>query len=791
MVSLRRSILYLFFMTLFFPVLASAVVPGFFDTTFNSPNGFATYLTPFMYGERPNAVALQSDGKIVVVDTTSENSGEAQIAVIRYNPDGSLDRSFNGSGRVLYDNAFLSFATDIAIQTDGKIVVAGFRSQDAQNWYDIILLRYNPNGTLDSSFNSGEVVFINNVGFSGIDTIASLAIQEDGNILVATHNIASADNKNLLLLRYTPSGSLDMTFGIDGVVRYAYYEYGESEAVDFFSTENIVGRRVKIIPGGKIAVLIQAHPCTAILKYDQQGIFDSKSAPFCGQLTPQGYLTGALPRGMEVQPDGKIVVVGDTNISPFVVRYTSEGNLDPDFGEGTGAVYFNYRDHFGYSDNPVRSSSARNVAIQQDGSILMVGSCPMNHDVDILSDDVDVFLARYASDGTIDVSFGINGVVTFDGGWRDGTTYFGDLGQAVAVQPDGKIIVVGNTRAQAGVSGIHNDMVIMRFIGQPGPDIDVSPVNYDYGEVPKGGTKTQQFNISNIGQSDLAVTSIELIGGDSAFFNVDPGTCQNLTPIIVPGGSCFITILFVPGSEGLKASTLRITSNDPYARAISYGPVEVSLTGTGIAAESSYTLTVSTDGNGVGIVQSKPKGIKCGKNWADCTEPYAAGKEIILYRIIEQEESKFVGWSGACSGIKECKVVMDSHKEVKATFKADPTLVMWPKYRDFRNVKIGRMKAVFFVVKNSTKNGRKPLEVGPIELLQTPSPFQIFEDECSGMMLEPRESCVFGVLFEPEVAGAYTTEVKIPSNDPAAPVTAVQLSGNGVAPPPPKPPRKK
>jgi hypothetical protein len=334
-------------------------------------------------------------------------------------------------------------------------------------------------------------------------------------------------------------------------------------------------------------------------------------------------------------------------------------------------------------------------------------------------------------------------------------------------------------------------MVIMRFIGQPGPDIDVSPVNYDYGEVPKGGTKTQQFNISNIGQSDLAVTSIELIGGDSAFFNVDPGTCQNLTPTIVPEGNCFITIRFVPGSEGLKTATLRITSNDPYARAISYGPVEVSLTGTGIAAESSYTLTVSTDGNGVGIVQSKPKGIKCGKNWVDCTEPYAAGKEIILYRIIEQEDSKFVGWSGACSGIKECKIVMDSDKEVKATFKADPTLVMWPKYRDFRNVKIGRMKAVFFVVKNSTKNGRKPLEVGPIKLLQTLSPFRIFEDECSGMMLEPRESCVFGVLFEPEVAVAYATEVEIPSNDPSAPVTAVQLRGSGVAPPPPKPPRRK
>jgi len=180
MVSLRRSILYLFFMTLFFPVLATAVVPGFFDTTFNSPNGFATYLTPFMYGERPNAVALQIDGKIVVVDTTAELSGEAQIAVIRYNPDGSLDRSFNGSGRVLYNNYYLSFATDVAIQAeDGKIVVAGFRSPKERNWYDVILLRYNSNGTLDTSFNGGvgEVVFDNNVSFDGVNTIASLALQ--------------------------------------------------------------------------------------------------------------------------------------------------------------------------------------------------------------------------------------------------------------------------------------------------------------------------------------------------------------------------------------------------------------------------------------------------------------------------------------------------------------------------------------------------------------------------------------------------------------------------------------
>jgi hypothetical protein len=116
---------------------------------------------------------------------------------------------------------------------------------------------------------------------------------------------------------------------------------------------------------------------------------------------------------------------------------------------------------------------------------------------------------------------------------------------------------------------------------------------------------------------------------------------------------------------------------------------------------------------------------------------------------------------------------------------------MWPKFRDFRNVKVGRVKAAFFVVKNSTKNGRKPLEVGPIELSQTPSPFQIFENECSGKVLQPREDCFFGVLFEPDVAGEYNAEITIESNDPATPVTAVHLRGNGLPPPPPKPPRRK
>jgi uncharacterized delta-60 repeat protein len=322
MVSLRRSILYLFFMTLFFPVLATAVVPGFFDTTFNSPHGFATYLTPYMYGERPNGVAVQSDGKIVMVDTHAYNQNEAQIAVIRYNPDGSLDRNFNSpNGITLYNNTYLSFATDVAIQAeDGKIVVAGFRSPKERNWYDVILLRYNSNGTLDTSFNGGEVVFANNVSFDGVNTIASLALQNDGKIIVATHEIYGPDVKRLLLMRFNQNGSLDEGFGSYGIVRYDDYPKGD------FPTRNIIGRRVKITQNGKIAVLIQAHPCTAVLQYNSEGSLDSESAPFCGQLILLEYLTGAIPHGMEVQQDGKIVVVGDAGITPFVLSYSADGH---------------------------------------------------------------------------------------------------------------------------------------------------------------------------------------------------------------------------------------------------------------------------------------------------------------------------------------------------------------------------------------------------------------------------------------------------------------------------------
>lgn len=792
MVDVKRSFLYLLLMMLFFPLLSLADGPVYLDPTFNSPLGFSSYATPLMLGERPNGLAIQGDGKIVVADTQTNGEGQLRIALLRYNGDGTLDGDFGNNGRVLYepplpDVVSIYFAADVAIQADGKIVVTGFRSFD-ESTYDLIVLRYLPSGNVDSDFGGGEVSYNIGIGFDGVDTAASIAIQNDGKILVACHS-GGGDARNLLLLRFTPFGELDTTFNNTGEVTYGHYSKGDVD------TEDVMGKKVVVSPDGKILVLIKADAYTAVLRYNPSGEIVGESMPFLGKTMPWGGSSGAIPKGMTLQGDGKVVVAGQAGILPFVLRYRGDGEIDATFGT-EGVTYLDYREHFGYLDDPLRENFAKNVTVQPDGKILLVASCPMDHTHDGWSDDMDVLLVRYLPEGSMDSVFGVNGSVSFDGGWRDGMTYFGDSGQSAAVQSDGKIVVVGNMRVYdtEDPSGSHVDLLVMRFTDQAIPDlpqISVSPGSYDYGEVPAGNGKIQQFTITNVSQSDVAVTSIDVLGPDRALFSVDPGTCENLTPVLGAGQGCSITVRFAPQTGGQKTALLVLTWVNPSVRSLPQGPLEVSLSGTCVAAQEMYVLRVSTDGTGTGFVVSKPGGIKCGTSWSDCEFLFEKGQEVALYRVIEDEESRFTGWSGACSGKKECRVAMDSHMDVKATFMADPTIRVFPRERNFKNVLVGRTRTAYFVVGNSTKNGKKPLVIDAVDLTDT-SAFRFIKNECTGT-LQPREKCVFGILFQPENALSYASQVVIRSNDPANPEIKVDLVGNGVylPPPRPKPPRRK
>ncbi|HXG85980.1 MAG TPA: FG-GAP-like repeat-containing protein [Pyrinomonadaceae bacterium] len=195
---------------------------GTLDTSFNGTGKVITQVGSS--GDYAFSVAIQSDGKIVAAGSSS-NGTKVDFAVVRYNTDGSLDTSFNGTGKVVTAVGSSSYAASVAIQSDGKIVAAGNSSANANSTNaDFAVVRYNPNGSLDTSFNgTGKVV--TPIGSSSQDAAASVAIQADGKI-VAAGDSRGADF-NFAVVRYNTNGTLDTSFGGTGKVVTAVGSRGD------------------------------------------------------------------------------------------------------------------------------------------------------------------------------------------------------------------------------------------------------------------------------------------------------------------------------------------------------------------------------------------------------------------------------------------------------------------------------------------------------------------------------------------------------------------------------------
>jgi uncharacterized delta-60 repeat protein len=287
-------------------------------------------------------VALQGN-KIVVVGFTGDQEGHfGAFALARYNPDGSLDTSFSGDGKQTTDFFVGSFgdrANGVALQGNGKIVAVGTPGAG------FALARYNSNGSLDTSF-SGDGKQTTNLG--GVAN--GVALQADGKIVAV-----GGGGGDFELARYNPNGSLDGSFSGDG-----------KQTTDF-------------------------------------GEFD-------------------LASGVALQGDGKIVAVGGAGGDFGLARYNPNGSLDASFsGDGRQTTDF----LFGAGD------SASDVAIQANGRIVAVGLASGG------ATGQDFALARYNPDGSLDTSF------SGDGRKR---TSFGafDIANGVALQGDGRIVAVGD-----------------------------------------------------------------------------------------------------------------------------------------------------------------------------------------------------------------------------------------------------------------------------------------------------------------------------------------------------------
>ena len=194
------------------PTLAYAQTPGgTLDRTF----GIGGIVTTDFRGssEGASSVAVQADGKLVAAGASDVNGNGSDFALVRYNSNGGLDTSFGAGGFVTADfGSPWEAATALALQSDGKIVVAGFT---VVSFADFALARYNTNGTLDTTFGAGGKVITD---FGAVSSQAfAVAVQPDGKIVAAGY--ANIDgNEDFALVRYNSNGALDTSFGTGGRV---------------------------------------------------------------------------------------------------------------------------------------------------------------------------------------------------------------------------------------------------------------------------------------------------------------------------------------------------------------------------------------------------------------------------------------------------------------------------------------------------------------------------------------------------------------------------------------------
>jgi len=272
------------------------------DITFNSTGRVLTNLGGADTGA---AVAIDANDKIVVAGSSNAR-GNYDFAVVRYNVDGTLDTTFNATGRVLTDFGIGSgdFASAAVIQSDGKIVLGGF--SDASGIpYDFALARYNPNGTLDLAFNATGKVLTDLTGSGSYDTLQALALQSDGGIVAAGQSIVGG-RASFAMARYTMTGNLDSTFNATGKV------------LTTFGTGSAVANAVAIQSDGKIVAAGSFEssnsdgPDFALARYTIDGTPDSTFHSAGKLVTDIGGSDVAY--GVGIQPDGRIVAVGFSDV---------------------------------------------------------------------------------------------------------------------------------------------------------------------------------------------------------------------------------------------------------------------------------------------------------------------------------------------------------------------------------------------------------------------------------------------------------------------------------------------
>jgi uncharacterized delta-60 repeat protein len=535
---------------------AGLLAPADFDPTWGTTGKVSTDLS----GSQPDFLTkllVQTDGKVIAAGGWKD--APTQFAVVRYNANGTLDTTFGSNGVQLVplfangpsrDDTIAS----AALQADGKMVLVGATYPNPGGLIQVGVVRLNANGSLDTSFDTDGYVQIDasqlELGANQSSSASSVAVQADGKLVIAA-NISnrSDNNSHAAVIRLTPTGGLDATFGSNGIVAFQLESNGFTTAANA-----LLQADGNIVVVGDASRDITGTYRSDIIAFRLLGPNGNLDSTFNG-----GNLLTLAPTTLErsiaqnfdaignatLQADGKIVIVGSASdyaysfADAFALRLNSNGTLDNTFG-GNGVVL---------TDVNGGDDTARDVVVQKNGKIAVVGSADQAS-----STNNDSLILRYAADGSLDPTWNSTGKLTIDSGLSPGEQAY-----SVALQADGKLLVAA---ADGAANFNDQNFYSLRLLGDPATTVSLSTATATINE---GGAGT--FTIARGSETTGALTvNLTIAGtstsGDYTLSGASVTVNGSNVTVVIPNGQSSVTLSMAALAETLgiaeAAETLRL-----------------------------------------------------------------------------------------------------------------------------------------------------------------------------------------------------------------------------------------
>ncbi len=372
-------------------------------------------------------IAVQPDGKIILVGSIFKNAIDFDIGIVRCKQDGSLDSSFGLNGLVRVDLMTYDYGNSVVLQPDGKILVTGTSGNSIYKW-DLFVIRVNSDGSLDSAFAGTGII---QQHFQVRIEVSSIILQSDNKILMGGTYSMMGGHPEFMVERFYPDGTVDSNFGENGIAKF---KFGEGQI-----------------------------------------------AGWLNQLTD-----------IALQSDGKIVCAGQAGYdlpSMAICRFNADGNVDVEFGNG-GGIYYEYYGHW---------SELFSVLVQTDGKILATGGAFVQGG--------PLLLLRFDTDGSLDSSFATGGIQA---------TYYGEnaYGDEVSLLPDQKILVAGG--ADEGyilLARYNGDNILATHFKNVKAVQDKTGVTISWETLNESGTKSYSIERSSNATEFASIATVPAKGG--------------------------------------------------------------------------------------------------------------------------------------------------------------------------------------------------------------------------------------------------------------------------------------